>query len=94
MWLENTDAFLQKYCHIHSSYLVFKGPSMSLLNNFNPQIHRSDLPVLFMARHLYRSNLPVLFTAEIFNSTFLVVELFLAIKRRYIPVNLTDKFDG
>ena len=60
MWLENTDAFLQKYCHIHSSYLVFKGPSMSLPNNFNPQIYRSDLPLLFMARNIYLSNLPVM----------------------------------
>jgi len=59
MWLENTDAFLQKYCHIHSSYLVFKGPSMPLPNNFNPQIYRSDLPLLFMARNIYLSNLPV-----------------------------------
>jgi hypothetical protein len=80
MWLENTDAFLQKYCHIHSSYLVSKGPSMSLPNNFNPQIYRSDLPVLFMARHLYQFNLRVLFMAEIFNSTFPVVEFFLICK--------------
>jgi len=32
---------------------------MPLPNNSNPQIYRSDLPVLFMARNLYRSNLPV-----------------------------------
>ena len=29
------------------------GPSMSLPNNFNHQIYRSDLPILFMARNSY-----------------------------------------
>jgi hypothetical protein len=33
---------------------------MSLPNNFNHQIYRSDLPVLFMVRDFYRSNLSVL----------------------------------
>ena len=34
---------------------------MSLTKNFDYQIYRSDLPVLFMVRNVYRSNLPVLF---------------------------------
>ena len=38
-----------------------KGLSMFLPNNFENQIYRFDLPVLFMVRHFYRSNLPVLF---------------------------------
>ena len=34
---------------------------MSEPNNFNHQIYRSDLPVLFMVGMLYQSNLPLLF---------------------------------
>ena len=39
----------------------YKGPSKYLPNNFNHQIHWSDLLALLMVRHFHRSNLLVLF---------------------------------
>ena len=55
------------------------GPSISLPNNFNHQIYRSDLTVISMFRNSYQSNLPVLLVVRNFNCTFVAVYFFLTI---------------
>ena len=52
---------------------ISTGPSMSIPNNFNHQIHLSELSVLFKVIHFYRSNLPVLFMVKILILTLKLV---------------------
>ena len=60
-------------------YFFHKSLSMSLSNNFNHQIYRSDLPVILWLEFCCRSNLPVLFMVWNFKCIFFVLWFFLTL---------------
>jgi len=66
--------------------LTLKGSSKSLPNNFNHQIYRLDLPVLFAVRIFYWSNLPVLSMVRKKNTAKKV-------QLRFLTMKSTSKFD-